>query len=284
MRRGPVLHARRCAKDGRPNINGPAALAAPSWLPGRLANYYLYFSQHRGDGIWLAVSERVEGPWRELPAPVLTLAATGYTDHVASPDVVVDEERAEVRMYFHGGDGTELAQQRQCVAVSRDGVAFHVVSRDIGTPYWRVFKHAGWWHALVMPGALLRSRDGLRDFEAGGALLPATVRHSAILVRGSHASIFYSELGACPEAIAMREAEMGEWGRWRVGEARVILRPDEGFEGGRLAARPAEAGQALEPARELRDPAVLLVDGSVHLFYVAGGERCIALASGELAP
>ena len=131
-------------------------LAAPSRLRGRLANYYLYFSQHGGDGIWLAVSEQVEGPWRVLPTPVLTLQATGYTDHIASPDVLVDGERGEVRMYFHAGDGTELAQQRQCVAVSRDGVAFDVVARDIGTPYLRVLKHAGWWHALVVPGTLLR--------------------------------------------------------------------------------------------------------------------------------
>lgn len=283
-RRGPILEAQLCRKSGRPNINGPSVLAAPSWLPGRLANYYLYFSQHRGDSIWLAVADRMEGPWRVVPSPVLTLNATRYKDHIASPDVVVDQDRLEVRMYFHGGDGTDLKDQRECLAVSRDGALFTVVCHDLGSAYWRVFRHAELWYALVMPGDLLRSRDGIRNFEPAGSILPSTARHSAIVVSGGRLCVFYSELGTCPEAIAMRLVEFGDGASFHVGEAQVVLRPETDYEGGRLPARSAEPGEALEPARELRDPAAHLESGQLFLFYAAGGERCIALASGAFDP
>jgi hypothetical protein len=283
IRHGPALYATRKDQTGHVNINGPALVSAPPWAKNRLGNYYLYFSQHRGDGIWLASSDRITGEWRVYPRPVLALGMTHYADHIASPDVIIDEERREVRMYFHGGHGTRLAEQSESLATSSDGLGFHVAGKDLGPPYWRVFRHGGWWYALVMPGTLMRSADGIREFQLGGSILPPNTRHSAVSIRGDHAHVFYSEIGRRPEAIVMSRVRLArEWDDWVAAQTRVVLEPQTAYEGAGLPVRASLPGQALLPARELRDPAAHLVGNTVYVAYVAGGERCIALASAPM--
>ena len=133
-RLGAILQADQIDALGEPNINGPALIRAPSFAGRRLGKYYLYFSQHRGGAIWLAVSDVFAGPWRIHPEPVLTLADTHYSDHNASPDVIPDASSGQVRMYFHGGDGTELSEQSESIAISDDGLTFRLSHRDVGIP------------------------------------------------------------------------------------------------------------------------------------------------------
>ena len=95
-----IVPAMLNAADGD-NINGPSLIEAPHWLPGRLARFYLYFAHHRGRYIRLAVADRLEGPWRIVEGGSLHLdQAPGCQDHIASPDVHVDEARKQVVAQF----------------------------------------------------------------------------------------------------------------------------------------------------------------------------------------
>ena len=49
---------------GRFNVNGPAALAAPEWMPERPGRYLMYFAHHVGQSIRLAAADEPAGPWR----------------------------------------------------------------------------------------------------------------------------------------------------------------------------------------------------------------------------
>ena len=266
-----------------PNINGPALIRAPSWLRESPGRYLLYFSQHRGGGIWLATSDAITGPWHIYPRPVLTLADTHYTDHLASPDVIVDDARHEIRMYFHGGSGTALSEQSQSLAVSDDGVKFRLQCRDIGVPYWRVFRHANRWFALVMPGTILGSDDGLSGFEPVAEILPPNTRHAAVSVMADRALVFWSAIGGRPECILAGWIDLAtDPSRWRVNGLGVLLAPEEPYEGGSLPLLASAPGQCDEPARELRDPGTYVEEDILYLAYTAGGERCIALATMHL--
>jgi hypothetical protein len=102
------------------NLNGPSLIRAPDWLERPLGRYYLYFAHHRGTFIRLAYADRLTGPWNGYESGTLKLSeAPSCSDHVASPDVHVDDARKEIRMYFHSpGSGP----QRTFLAVSKDGL------------------------------------------------------------------------------------------------------------------------------------------------------------------
>ena len=263
------------------NVNGPSLIRAPDWLERPLGRYYLYFADHGGSYIRLAYADELLGPWRTHEPGVLAMEAAGYAGHIASPDVHVDDERRELRLYFHGmdiprGDGSG---QTTRVALSRDGLAFDVQPAVLGPPYFRVFRWDGLWYALVMPGVLRRSRDGLSDFEEGPMLFTPDMRHSALRLLDGELQVFYTNVGDSPERILLSTIELsGDWSGWRASPARVVLEPERDHEGGGLPLAPSVRGPANEPVRQLRDPAVFEEDGRVYLLYAVAGERGIALA------
>ena len=115
----PIIHLGLSETlDG--NINGPSLIEAPDWLPDRLGKYYLYFAHHIGSFIRLAYSDRLEGPWSIYEPGTLHIEQSHCYNHVASPDIHVDDARREIRMYYHGWVGDRV--QRTKVAVSRDGL------------------------------------------------------------------------------------------------------------------------------------------------------------------
>lgn len=108
----------------------------PSWVPKPLGKYYLYFAHHRGSYIRLAYADNIAGecparlclsaesagvaenPLHSLlhfatdpdPAPgpytiyapgVLDMSLGPGGDHIASPDVLIDEENKVPRPYHH---------------------------------------------------------------------------------------------------------------------------------------------------------------------------------------
>lgn len=83
--------------------NGPSLIRVPAWVKNPLGRYYLYFAHHNGKYIRLAYADRLEGPWKiHAPGALHLTNAPGCHGHIASPDVIVDETRREIRMYFHG--------------------------------------------------------------------------------------------------------------------------------------------------------------------------------------
>ena len=261
------------------NINGPSLVKVPSWVENPLGKYYLYFAHHQGQYIRLAYADDLAGPWKIHSPGVMRLDCTEYRGHVASPDVHVDEEQQRVRMYFHG---CEEHRQRTSVAVSPDGLAFDPLPGVLGNSYFRVFWWGGYYHALVMPGQLMRSRDGLAEFEPGPVFFTEDMRHSALLLRGNELNVFYSNAYDCPERILLSKICLdGDWTTWKPTDPVTVLEPETDYEGADLPLKPSQRGASHKPVRQLRDPCIYEEDGRVYLLYSVAGERGIAIAEIE---
>jgi len=278
----PIIRPDMDASVGS-NVNGPSLIRVPDWLPSPLGRYYLYFAHHQGTYIRLAYADRLAGPWRTYEPGTLDLADTPCARHVASPDVHVDDERREIRMYYHGDpagrDDAAGRGQRSFVARSRDGIRFESNSQVLGNPYFRVFSHGGVWYALGMPATFYRSTDGLADFVPGPTLLSPNIRHSAVRVVGDRLEVYHSRYGDCPEHILLSTVDLtGDWTNWRADEPITILQPETDYEGADLPLEPSVRGWAPEPVRQLRDPAVYEEDGRTYLLYAVAGEHGLAIA------
>lgn len=259
------------------NINGPSLIKAPDWVADPLGKYYLYFAHHQGNYIRLAYAEDIHGPWRIYTPGTLQLEESFYTHHIASPDVHVDDDRREIRMYYHGADENYVQTSR--VALSRDGLHFQPLPEIIGRPYFRVFRWGGWYYALGMPGVFYRSRDGLTGFEQGPTLFTEHMRHSALRLKDGVLEVLYSVVHDCPERIVLSTIDLSDdWIDWRASDPVTVIEPETEYEGADLPLEPSVRGLARERARQLRDPAIFEEDGRTYLFYSAAGESGIAAA------
>ena len=136
-----------------------------------------------------------------------------------------------------------------------------------------------WHYALAHPNRLLRSRDGLADFEAGPATLDPATRHTAVLPRGDLLHVFWTRIGDAPERIYHRTLSLtGDWADWRLSEATEILRPELAWEGAELPVEASRPGAVEGPVNALRDPCVFEDDGRVYLLYAGAGESALGLA------
>ena len=263
------------------NINGPSLIRVPEWITEPLGRYYLYFAHHDGRYIRLAYSNRLEGPWTTHRQGVLPLRVTHFVGHVASPDAHVDNDRQQIRLYYHGSDGKtdDDAPQTTRVALSEDGLKFCANDEKLGPSYFRVFRWRGDHYALAMPGAFSRSRDGLSDFVAGPTLFTSNMRHAALKLEGDELSVFFSNSGDCPERILLSTISLTpDWQNWIASEPAVVLEPERDYEGGHLPLVPSVRGLAREPVRQLRDPAIFQEEGKTYLLYSVAGEHGIAIA------
>ena len=293
----PIIRPHMDARMGD-NINGPSMIKAPPWIARPLGRYYLYFADHKGAYIRLAHAESVQGPWHihepggldvanslfcaERPSPpgLAPEWAKGGIDwlypHVASPDVHVDQDRQQVRMYFHGllPNGEQMTR----VALSRNGLAFEVRPALLGPAYFRVFRYGGWHYALAHPNLILRSRDGLVDFEPGPTPLDPATRHTAALARGDMLHVFWTRIGDRPERILHATLALaGDWHDWRLSRERELLKPELPWEGSDLAPEPSRPGAVSGPVNALRDPCVFEDRGRSYLLYAGAGESGIGL-------
>lgn len=275
----PIIHAGLCSSIGT-NINGPSLIKVPDWLPNPLGRYYLYFGHHNGKFIRLAYADDVTGPWQVYQPGVLPLADSLFAGHLASPDVHVDPDLQQIRMYYHGSDTETDATTPQFtrVALSRDGLSFTVYEEIVATSYMRVFFWQGYYYGFTMPGKLSRSINGLNDFEPGHSVFEG-VRHSAVRVIGERLQIFFSRIGDCPESILYCELDLkDDWTRWSVSDGVTVLKPEMDYEGAHEPDVPSVAGIAMEPVRQLRDPALFSQEDQSYLLYSVAGEQGIALA------
>lgn len=312
----PIIHPGLHPAIGH-NIQGPSLIRMPDWVAAPLGRYYLYFADHKGDHIRLAFADALEGPWRVHPPGALHLrdslfpaapppvpadaapspprpgiappgmpgvpdqAADAVTPHIASPDVHVDAANRRLVMYFHGLHA--FRDQRSRVATSADGLTWQVRQELLGPSYFRVFAHGGVHYAVVMPGLLYRSADGLGGFEKVADLFEEPLqRHTALLRRGDTLFVFWTRVGDAPESLLVsRVALKGDCRSWRAGPPAVLLRPETAWEGANLPVAPSWRGAIDLPANQLRDPAIFEEAGRVFLLYAVAGEAGIAIA--ELA-
>lgn len=155
----PIIRPEMLPGSDGGNINGPSLIRVPAWITNRLGNYYLYFAHHSGKYIRLAYADQLEGPWKiHEPGTLRLEEAPGCKGHIASPDVHVDEQRREIRMYFHG-PAKAVPGQRTFVAVSPDGLRFKAADGILGIfllagfPLGRlVVRHGQGWTSLPFAG------------------------------------------------------------------------------------------------------------------------------------
>ncbi len=290
---GPIIRPDMDPSMGS-NIAGPSLVRMPDWAENRLGRYHLYFADHRGTYIRLAWADALEGPWTTHEPGVLDLADSHFPTtcppcappgayvHIASPDVHVVEERREIVMYIHGRDA---GRQVTRAAVSRDGLRFEARPEILGRPYFRAFRHDGYWYALAMPGVVYRSRDGLSAFEEGPTLFEPAMRHSALLKRGDSLLVFFTRRGDAPEHILLSRIDLaGDWRTWTETPPVEVLRPERDWEGAGLPIEPSRGGAIDVPVNQLRDPAIYEEDGRTWLLYTVAGERGIAIAEVHVEP
>jgi hypothetical protein len=272
----PIISPNMDARMGA-NINGPSLIRVPDWLPNAMGRYYLYFAHHKGDYIRLAYADRLDGPWTTYEPGTLQLRDSFFHGHVASPDVHVDADAREVRMYYHGvvADRT----QRSRVALSRDGTSFTARPEVLGNSYLRVFKWQGYSYGLGMPGVFYRSRDGLTDFEQGPTLFSRDMRHTAVKVQGETLYVFYTNVGDTPERMLLARIDLTpDWMEWKESEPVTVLEPETVYEGIGLPLAPSVRGLSVEPVRQVRDPGIFEEDGATYLLYSVAGEQGIGAA------
>lgn len=277
---GPIIRPHMDDRMGD-NVNGPSLIEVPDWLPDPLGRYYLYFGHHDGHYIRLAYADDLAGPWHMHEAGVLPLERSLFAGHIASPDVMVDTDAKRIRLYYHGAEVPTGVQAPQFtrVAVSEDGLSFTAQPEVLGRPYMRVIRHADWYYAIAMPGFFYRSRDGLSGFEEGCNPFEANMRHAALQVSGDQLRVFYSRIGDMPERILLSTIDLTkDWRDWQPSSPITLIAPQRSYEGGDLALRASVRGLAVEPVRELRDPAIFEKDGESYLLYSVAGEHGIAIA------
>lgn len=289
----PAIEARRCksnplitsASDSTlgTNINGPSVIRAPDWLPDKLGRYYLYFAHHKGKHIRLAYANELCGEWKIHQPGTLRLEHTAdFADHIASPDVHVDDAGQKILMYFHGKRAGGTKNQQTGLAVSRDGVSFAVTASNLGQPYFRVFELEHTIYAIAKRGntggVLLRALSPEGPYEEGDEIVPR-MRHAAVLPWAKReVLVFYSLMSDTPERILVSSLNIGsDWRRPTISRPHDVLWPETWYEGIDVPLAASEPGPTGR-AQQLRDPHVFRDEGRTWLFYSIAGESGIALA------
>lgn len=280
------------------NINGATVIRVPPWIKQPLGRYYMYFAHHQGDSIRLATADDPAGPWTvrpERPLRLDQLAPLGFTGHVASPDILIDERGRRILLFFHApkpgwrlGDTPSLRThftQATGLATSVDGLRFAAVDGPVlGFPYFRVFKHGRRCYALSARGLLFRAPgDGIPDGRTAWEEREEPLgswRHCSVLVRDGRLLAIYTRTGDEPERILMAEAALGDdWRTWRLAGEREVLRPEMPWEGANLPLSRSRKGAVAGREHALRDPFIFRDDaGAAWLYYSVAGESGIAVA------
>jgi hypothetical protein len=270
------------------NINGPSLIQVPDWVKHPLGRYYLYFAHHGGTFIRLAYSDQLRGPWRVYEPGTLRLdQAPRCHNHIASPDVHVDESHHEIGMYFHcpagAGDSVDIGEQKTFFATSADGLKFTALPEPLGPAYFRVFHHGEYFYAIVRGGSVLRSRDPHGAFEQGPILVKPDadriLRHAALDLRRNLLRIYYSRIGDRPERILLTTVHLTpDWSTWKASAPATVLTPEQVYEGSDQPLEASEPDDAPGRVRQLRDPAIYREGRQAYLVYSIAGESGLAFA------
>lgn len=299
------------------NVNGPTVIRVPDWVEKPLGRYYMYFANHRGDYIRLAYADAVTGPWKIYEPGVLHARDTasyrpqpdpnpevmlrgGYSTHLASPEILIDNTRRRIIMWSHGwftnGErwpATSLAEARAWatqkgygqysqVAESGDGLRFTSRPAVTKESYLRVFPHGGYFYSVSRLGQLSRAKDPLEVFELGGNPFVGTpfasrVRHVALVPRGTTLQVLFTAIGDAPERIYLTTIDLTkDWSEWRVTAPVEVMRPDMDYECASAPTVPSEVGDVDGRVRQIRDPHVFQDAGRTYLFYAVCGEQGVA--------
>lgn len=270
------------------NINGPSLIKVPDWISNPLGRYYLYFAHHRGIYIRLAYADRIEGPWTIHRKGTLHLKdAPGCRDHIASPDVHIDDQARKIWMIFHGV-GRDSSSQFSFIARSIDGLEFEASSTALAGSYLRAVRWNKGWLGMTRGGHLLRSDNIYGPYRRldhyvfdrfPGENRRQNVRHVALQASDSILQIFHTLIGDAPERILRCSIDLTRPSdHWRVDHRQHVLSPERSWEGAEIEVRASKEGCARTAENALRDPALFMEDGRTYLLYAVAGEQGIGVA------
>lgn len=268
------------------NFQGPTVIKVPSWVPGRLGDYYMYFAAHNGHYIRLAYANNLAGPWTNYaPGSLKDTQVAPFTNTIASPDIHIFDSTGKIRMYFHTDSYPGSTEQWSGVAESTDGINFTLSStQNIAKYYMRVFQWAGSFFGLqkgwsTAPAELGVSTNGIAKFNFIKTMSQGSVRHMGTLLKGNILLVFFSRIGDAPERIFLSTIDLaaGAPSTWDFSNAIEVLRPTLAFEGANYPIVASYKGPATN-VNEVRDPFVFEEGGKTYLYYTVAGESGIAMA------
>ena len=199
--------------------------------------------------------------------------------HIASPEVVIDNENRQLVMFFHGQ--RDSLSQVSGVAVSADGLTFNALQNRIAGVYLRSFEFKGDYYFLAAPGVLYRSQSLLGDYTPRSKSLFSTeVRHAAVSLDKDRLTLVFSRAGDAPERLLMSTVDLSDadWDNWTATQAVEIMRAEEDWEGADLPPLASLRGDTSLRSNDLRDPDLFVdADGQRYLLYVGGGEQAIGI-------
>jgi hypothetical protein len=199
--------------------------------------------------------------------------------HIASPEVVVDNDNKQLLMFFHGQ--RDSLSQVSGIALSTDGLNYKAMDKKIAGVYLRSFEYQQDFYFLATPGVLYRSDSLLGDYMPRRKSLFATdIRHSAVSLEGDKLTIVFSRAGDTPERLLLSTVDLSkeDWNDWAPTQAVEILRAEKNWEGADLPALKSLRGETTVRSNDLRDPDLFVdTDGQQYLLYVAGGEQGIGI-------
>jgi len=267
-----MIHRQMFSDNNGENINGPSLIKVPKWVKNPLGNYYLYFAHHRGEYIRMAYSDNITGPYTIYEEGTLKLTQTVGNDHVASPDVHIDDENQEIIMYYH----TPFEDwQYTFRASSTDGINFESDTKKLGMFYFRVFN----WRDRTFSVAKNRNTSGISYelidgewIEQDENFIP-NMRHAAVLVEDDVVYVFYTIVGEAPESIYCSEIDIDN--NWNLKNTKLLLKPVYHYEHGDLPLTPSAFGGGV--GNELRDPCIYVEGNNKYILYSVIGECGIAI-------
>ena len=309
FKNNPIIQSSQLQGSDGDDINGPSLIKVPDWIHNKLGKYYLYFAHHKGKYIRLAYADKLEGPWKIYQPGTLQISDcktcenglqnTGLSikhvgaessddevTHIASPDVLIDNKKKELVLYFHCpiNDGKKFKGQYSLRATSKDGIHFRADSTVLGYSYFRVFKWKDAYYSISRAGLLAKSKDGIAAFESGTNPFSKIqnrenyLRHAAVLLAGDTLYVFYSRVGDTPKRIVVSKIILNDdWKTWTASTPIDVAFPIEKYEGGELPIAKSSAGLFYGLVRQLRDPYVFEEKGQWYLVYAAGGENSLVI-------
>ena len=216
------------------NINGPSVIKAPTWLPKRLNDYYMYFADHNGAYIRLATAPHPSGPWKveqQQILPIKALNKSGFSGHIASPDVHIDHVKQDITLYFHAPARWDPSykpfirskfSQLTGVAAAEDGLNFYLLNEQpLSLSYLRVFEWNGRRYGLSARALAYREHKtswprGENPWQERGKPL-GSWRHCALHVEGDRLFVFYTRWGDKPERIVASYINLvDDWDQWEL--------------------------------------------------------------------
>ena len=265
-------------KEGGDNINGPSLIKVPEWIENPIGKYYLYFAHHQGKYIRMAYSNSIGGPYKIYKDGTLKIDETPCGNHIASPDVHVDNKNQKIIMYYHGDINKG---QKTFISFSNDGIKFTSEGSPIGSFYFRVFKYKDKFYAVAkngnIDGIIYQSNNWNGEFKPIFNLIP-NIRHSSVYVDSNYLYLFYSYIGDCPESIYVCKINIDSW---EVIYNEKVMKPIKDYEGANEPIIPSLPGSSTlrygKPVNELRDPYVYSEESDLYLLYSLAGECGIGL-------